>query len=428
MHVNKISGFSFDRSSVINIDNNIEPTWAKDPRIKKKFIICLGDGMADWPIPALGFKTPLEIANTPSLNKAAELGQNGIVNLIPEGYPAGSDVANLSVLGYDVKTCYTGRAPIEAASMELNIAQEEIPFRCNFVTIQNNIMVDFTAGHITNEEAFVLIKELNNYWKNMGIRFFNGVSYRHIALLNQKFLPLLTTPPHDIISKEITRFLPIGHNNEDLISIMKECNTLLLHSTVNKKRIAEGKLPATDIWLWGQGKPIQLESFASKYDLSGAMITAVDLLKGIGKLIGFSTPYIEGATGFIDTNYERKLQTALKFLEEKDLVYIHIEAPDEAGHLGDAKIKIKAIEDFSEKIIGPILQYQKQNPNVHLMILPDHATPIELRTHTQDPVPFIIYYPDIKKDFIIHYTEKEAQKSKLNFKNGIELLNYFLTA
>ncbi len=426
MNIAKLNSINnMNRSTTLAVENNTEAFWTASPNQKKKYIICLGDGMADYPIPDLGWRTPLSVANKPSLDQVAKMGISGMVRTIPENFSPGSDVANMSILGYDPKIYYTGRAPIEAASMNLEIPLNRIPFRCNFVTITNNIMQDFTAGHITNEEAKELINLLNDYWKNYA-QFFAGVSYRNLVLMDEKYLDLHCTPPHDITGKDIRHYLPKGNEDLLLISMMQESQTIINSSVVNRNRISKGQIPVTDIWLWGQGRPKEFESFQHKYGLTGGIVTAVDLLKGIGKLIGFETPDIEGATGFVDTNYENKVAMAIKLLEEKDFVFLHVEAPDEAGHMGDFRLKIKAIEDFSEKVIGPLLEYQKKNPNLYLMVLPDHSTPCKIKTHFDEPVPFTLYYKEIIPDTLTTYNEDVAKKSKLIFNSGPELLAFFL--
>jgi 2,3-bisphosphoglycerate-independent phosphoglycerate mutase len=391
-----------------------------------KYIICLGDGMSDYPIKEIGNKTPLEKAHTPNMDFIAKNGQAGLILTIPEGFEPGSDVANMSVLGYDPQKYYTGRGPIEAVSLGIEIPPGKVAFRCNFVFIQDNIMKSFSAEHITKEESAAIIDELNDALSGKGVQFYTGVSYRHILLADQKYLDLKCIPPHDITDKDISEYLPIGTYSEELLSVMHACNEIMAKSKINKQRISRNLAPANHIWPWGQGSAPALKSFQELYGHSGGVITAVDLLKGLGMLAKLETPNIEGATGYIDTNYKGKIKAALKILENKDFVYIHIEAPDEAGHLGDVDIKIKAIEDFDRKVVGEILKYQADNPGTRVMVLPDHATPCELKTHTKDPVPVALYYQGIEADAALSYSENEVKQGTLSFPNPWELLKYFL--
>lgn len=394
--------------------------------IKTKYIILLGDGMADWPIDSMQGKTPLETAHIPAMDFIAQNGQCGMVQTVPNGYTPGSDVANMSILGYDPAKYYTGRGPIEAVSMGIQLNPTELAFRCNLVTIENGVMKDFTAGHISTEEAQSLLQELNAHFQPQGIQFHAGVSYRHIAVLNERYQSIASTPPHDITDKTIAEYLPTGPHAAELIKIMESASQILAASEINRNRLANGKSAATHIWLWSQGKQPALPSFQHYRHLTGGIVTAVGLLKGIGQLIGFETPTVPGATGFIDTNYAGKVSAAIQLLDQKEFVYLHVEAPDEAGHMGDSKLKVKAIEDFNNQIVTPILAYQKDHPNVRILMLPDHPTPCQLKTHVLESVPFAIYYPGISPKPATAYSEKAADQTQFTYSSAPDLLDYFL--
>jgi len=391
-----------------------------------KYIICLGDGMSDEPIKELGNKTPIEAATIPAMTQFAEKGSVGRVHTVPKGLHPGSDVTNMGILGYNPHNYYTGRGPIEAASMGITTTPDEVIFRCNLVTIENNIMKDFTAGHISNEEGAALLNELNTHFKGKGVTFYPGVGYRNIVVLDKKFNSLTTTAPHDITDQSTTPYLPKGDTQSEIEKFIEECHQILKNSPINKQREKENKKPANNIWPWSQGKMPILPSFKDTHGLTGGIITAVDLLKGLGVLAGLETPSIEGATGFIDTNYKSKLDAAFSVLETHDFVYIHIEAPDECGHMGDFKLKTQAISDFDKNIINPVLSYATQNTDTAVLILPDHPTPCAIKTHTSDPVPFIIYHPKLSPNSISSYSEKSSLESNLEFKTPWELLSYFL--
>ncbi|MBI5644243.1 MAG: cofactor-independent phosphoglycerate mutase [Deltaproteobacteria bacterium] len=358
-----------------------------------KYIILIGDGMADNPIDELGGKTPLEFADTPNLDSLAGTGKFGLFATVPQGFSPGSDVANLSVLGYDPKKYYTGRAPLEAASIGVKLAPSEIAFRCNLVTLASQdgsfVMDDFSAGHISTDEADLIIKDLDKGLSSAGVRFYTGTSYRHLMVsgANGKFK---TTPPHDISDKRIDEYLPKGAGAEKLVQLMELSRGVLKDHPVNKKRIASGKKPATSIWLWGQGSAPKMPTLKERFGVDGAMISAVDLMKGIGIYAGLEILKVPGATGYIDTNYKGKAEAALDILNTKDFVCVHVEAPDEAGHNGSLKDKLKAIEDFDREIVGRVLKGVEKFKEYRILVLPDHPTPIALKTHTPDPVPFVL--------------------------------------
>jgi 2,3-bisphosphoglycerate-independent phosphoglycerate mutase len=364
-----------------------------------------------------------------------------MANTVPEGFPPGSDVANLSVLGYDPRKYYTGRSPLEAASIGVELAPDDVAFRCNLVTLRISggkssatgkgrraAMEDFSAGHITTEEGRLLIEELDGKLGNDRIRFYSGVSYRHLMVWKGGKDKIECTPPHDIQDKDIQDYLPRGEGDDTINALMEGSLELLLSHPVNKLRQENGKRQANSIWLWGQGKRPLMPTFKEKYGLEGAMISAVDLTKGLGLYAGFEVIKVPGATGWIDTNYAGKAEHALQALKTRDIVYVHVEAPDEAGHTGDVKNKLKAIEDFDELVVGNIIRGMKQFGEYRILALPDHPTPIELRTHSADPVPFVIY--DNKKERkgdTIAYDEKIAdRKDALMIKDGYTLMDYFL--
>ena len=404
-----------------------------------KYIILLGDGMADRPHAELGGKTCLEAAKTPNLDQLATLGQVGMVNTVPEGFPPGSDVANLTVMGYDPRKFYTGRSPLEAASIGVALGPDDVAFRCNLVTLRitgkpsagrgrRAIMEDFSAGHITTEEARLLIEEIDSKLGDDRIRFYPGVSYRHLMVWKGGKDKLECTPPHDIQDKDIQDYLPCGEGDETVNSLMEASTSILLANPVNKARLEKGKRVANSIWLWGQGKRPSMPTFREKYGMEGAMISAVDLTKGIGIYAGFEVVNVPGATGWIDTNYVGKAEHALWALKTKDIVYVHVEAPDEAGHTGDLKNKMKAIEDFDEFVVGNIIHGMKQFDEYRILVLPDHPTPLEIRTHSNEPVPFAIY--DNRKErqgAPVSYNEKIGElKESLKFEEGYRLMDYFL--
>lgn len=391
-----------------------------------KYIVLLGDGMADCPIPELGDKTPLQASRTPNLDFIAREGVAGIVRTIPLGMDPGSDIGALSVLGYDPKTCYTGRAPLEAASIGVNLEACDVAFRCNLVTIKNGIMDDYSAGHIKTEEAREFIRLINSSLSDNEIKFYPGKSYRHLMVWKNGEDKLKLTPPHSISGKEVNPHLPKGSKAEKLLTLMEKSQKLLASSELNRSRIEKNNKPVTSIWLWGQGKKPAFKTFKERFGKSGAAISAVDLIKGIAVYLGLDNIEVPGATGYLDTNYRGKAEYALNALEEKDFVYLHVEAPDEAGHNGDLKAKIKAIEDFDEKVVGVVLEGIKKHKKYKVMVLPDHPTPVRLKDHTVEPVPFAIYNSCGIKDAAKYFDEEEVKNGSLNFEEGYKLMEYFL--
>jgi len=403
---------------------------------KMKYVIIVGDGMADYPVQSLGGKTPLMVARTPHMDFMAGQGEIGLVRTVPDGFNPGSEIANLSIFGYDPIRYYTGRGPLEAASLGVQLSDNDIAFRCNLVTLKFQgdqiVMEDFSAGHINNEEAREIIRDLNKKIGTKEIQFFPGVSYRHLMVLKNgaaKFLnlgKLVLIPPHDIIGKEITAFLP--QVKDPILALMTKSQSLLKNHPVNVAREGKGLLPANSIWLWGQGRSPRMITLKERFGMDGFVISAVHLIKGIGILAGLEVLEVPGITGYFDTNYDGKAQYALKGLREKDFVYVHVEAPDEAGHMGDLQLKIDAIEAFDQKVVGAILKGIKDFDRYKILILPDHPTPLSVRTHTADPVPYLIYSNEVE-DETGHgktFDEVSAGLSGISFEKGFELIERFL--
>jgi 2,3-bisphosphoglycerate-independent phosphoglycerate mutase len=367
-----------------------------------KYIVLIGDGMADRPLKELDGKTPLQAASTPNMDRLAREGIIGLVRTIPPGFHPGSDVANLSILGYDPAEYYTGRAPLEAASMGIELGDGDVAYRCNLVALKYDrlrtraVMEDYSAGHISSEEAAILIRDINSELGTGAIRFFPGVSYRHLMVWRDGEQDVECVPPHDISGKEIADYLPAGRGEEVLRALMRDSEAILCNHPVNRERVEKGRKPANSIWLWGQGKKPRIPTFMNKYSLNGALVSAVDLTKGLGIYAGFDILRVPGVTGYIDTNYTGKAEHSLDALEKVDFVYIHVEAPDEAGHSGKVGDKVKAIEDFDALVVGAILRGAETFKEYRILLMPDHATPIDVRTHTGEPVPFVIYDSRIK--------------------------------
>lgn len=358
-----------------------------------KYAVLIGDGMADFPIRELGEKTPLQKASIPNMDYIAMHGCTGLARTVPEGMPPGSDVANMSIIGYDPQKYYTGRAPLEAASMGVPLGKDDVAFRCNLITVSNNIIADYSAGHITSEEAKVLIESIDRELGNDRFRFYPGISYRHLMVATGGTgANAECTPPHDVVGEDREQYLPQGEGSEVLCEMTDASMPILGKHAVNIERIKAGKNPANSIWLWGQGYAPVVPTFKELYGVTGSIISAVDLLKGIGIYAGLDVIDVPGATGYLDTNYSGKAEYALESLKTHDFVFVHVEAPDEAGHMGDLDAKIRAIEDFDGMVVGPILDFVRDaDEDYTILVMPDHPTPISLKTHTPDPVPFAIY-------------------------------------
>ncbi|MFA5389260.1 MAG: cofactor-independent phosphoglycerate mutase [Candidatus Omnitrophota bacterium] len=401
-----------------------------------KYIVLVGDGMGDRPIEDLGGKTVLESAKIPNMNFIAANGKVGLTNMIPFRMAPASDVANLSILGYNPKKYYTGRGPLEAANMGIDLQDDEVAFRCNLVTVSSDgKMADYSAGHISNEEARSLIEALGAKLGSENIRFYPGISYRHLVVFKCKdkeeqdaFVNAKCVPPHDIAGKAIDKFLPSGTvRAETLNRLMHESKKILSEHDVNRVRLDLKENPANMIWLWGQGIKPFMPKFSKLYHVEGSIISAVDLIKGIGRIIGLRVINVPGATGYYDTNYLGKAEHALESLKDRDFVFVHVEAPDEAGHNGDLREKIYSIEKFDKFVVGTILNHFKSaKEEFRMLVLSDHATPVALKTHSRDYVCFAMYGTDIEQDAIKHFNEKEARLSKFRIDKGHELMEFFI--
>lgn len=383
-----------------------------------KVIILLGDGMSDIAYNELENKSPLQHAATPNMDFMAKFGQIGLAHTVPDGLPPGSDVANLSVFGYDPRNCYTGRSPLEAISMGVALGSDDVAFRMNLVTFKPHgssiYMQDFSAGHISTAESRELVETLRKELGNAEIEFYPGVGYRHLMVWRGGKDAMRTTPPHDITGKSVLEFLPTGDGAETLNNIMNHAQMVLHDHPLNIKRKDEGNLPANSVWLWGHGKTPMIETYKEKFGLTGAVISAVDLIKGIGICAGLDVINVEGATGYIDTNYLGKAEAALAALEHHDFVYVHVEAPDEASHAGNMQHKIQAIEDFDRQVVGTVLEGIKKFEEYVILCMPDHPTPVKLMTHTSDPVPFVIYRSgELYSNGAILFDEFQAKASGL---------------
>lgn len=399
-----------------------------------KYIVIVGDGMAGWPLDELGGRTTLQAASTPNMDRLASCSVVGMVRNVPEGYPPGSDVANLSIFGYDPAKYYTGRAPLEAASIGVPLEDGDIAYRCNFITIdtsdgyENGVMVDYCGGHITTEEARELIASIEEKLSTEAIRFYPGTSYRHLMVWRGGAFTAACTPPHDITGRPFSAYLPKGDGENVLRGLMRASVDVLADHPVNRARIAAGKRPANCIWLWGQGGRPAMPDFQAKYGKTGAIISAVDLTRGIGVFAGFEVIIVPGATGYIDTNYDGKVAATLSALERLDIVYLHVEAPDEAGHSGDMKIKLTAIEDFDRRIVGPVLDgLEKRFQRYRVLLLPDHPTPIKIKTHSSEPVPYILHTKGDGFKTARAYDEKLGeQPDARNVDDGFRLMDELL--
>ena len=391
-----------------------------------KFIVLIGDGMGDYPRDDLDGKTVLEVAKTHNMDWIAANGRGGLAQTIPPSMPPGSDVANLEIMGYDTTKTFTGRAVFEALSMKHHLGMEDIAFRANLVTLKDGLMADYSAGHITTEEAIELIKILDDTLGTETIRFYPGVSYRHLMVWKGGKDSMVTTPPHDIIGLEYEPYLPDGDGAAEIINLMEQSREVLRDTLINKKREASGKPPANSLWFWGQGRSLKIPTIEEKFGIKGGVISAVDLIKGIGVAAGLKPIFVPGTTGYIDTNYQGKADAALEALESMDFVYLHVEAPDEAGHNGDVKMKIDAIEDFDAKVVGTIQEQFKLRKDIAIFVTCDHRTPIEKRTHTREPVPFAYVGPGVEQDNMRAFSEHDAESGALQMINGHEILNIYI--
>lgn len=399
-----------------------------------KHIIILGDGMADEPIPELGDKTPMEVANTPTMDWLASHGRVGRLKTVPVGYHPGSEVANMSVLGYDLDKTFEGRGSLEAASIGVPLLEGEMAMRCNLICIENGIIKNHSAGHISNEEAAELIDFLNEQLADDDIRFYQGVSYRHLLKVKHGDKRIHCTPPHDVPGTPFRDVLIRPEAAEaqataDLLNgLILRSQKLLENHPVNIKRKAEGKDAANSIWPWSPGYRPRMQTLMERFGIdSGVVISAVDLIRGIGVYAGLKPILVEGATGLWNTNYEGKVAAAIAALKDNDFVFLHIEASDEAGHEGDYNLKIKTIENLDSRVCKPILEaVQQMNEPITIAVLPDHPTPCRIRTHTGEPVPFLIYWPGDHADSVERFSEHSAQQGSYGLLEGEQFINEFL--
>ncbi|MDD2237819.1 MAG: cofactor-independent phosphoglycerate mutase [Kiritimatiellae bacterium] len=353
-----------------------------------KFAVLVGDGMGDYPVESLGGKTPLQAAEMPFTRRAAQVGERLMLSTVPDNLEPGSDVANMSLLGYNPEQNYTGRAAIEAAGAGIPLKENDVAFRCNLVTVEEGRMLDYSAGHITSAEAAELIASLEEKLGRPGRHLHAGVSYRHLLVWENGPDGFWIEPPHEFTGKRVSDYLP---SDADLVALLECSREVFRDHPVNRRRMAEGKHPATQIWLWGQGRAMRLPSYETLYGLRGGVVSAVDLVRGLGVLAGLDAPKIPGATGFLDTNVQGKVDAALRLLHDGDYVYLHLEAPDECGHMGDAQAKVQAIEMYDYQVVRPIWEALERAGEPYVMILcMDHRTPVAIKGHTREPVPVVI--------------------------------------
>ncbi|HOZ31119.1 MAG TPA: cofactor-independent phosphoglycerate mutase [Bacteroidales bacterium] len=397
-----------------------------------KYIIILADGAADYPNAKFGNKTPLMLANKPVIDELCKKGRCGLLTTVPADMPPGSEVANMSVLGYDVQKVYQGRGVLEAASMGIDIYPSELAMRCNLICIENDKIKNHSAGHISNEEAHELIETLKTHLDSDIVKFYPGVSYRHLLVIKGGINEIVCTPPHDVPGTAFKDVMvkPVSDNGKDTAEILNnlilKSQEILKNHPVNQKRIALGKDPANSIWPWSPGYKPEMSTYQELYGKTGAVISAVDLLYGIGKYAGFKAIHVDGSTGLYNTNYEGKAKAAVDALKEVDFVYLHIEASDEAGHEGNFELKTKTIEYLDQRVVKYIVEEtSKMNEKVAIAILPDHATPCEVRTHTHDPIPFIIFHPEYKPDSVKRYDEESAKNGSFGLLKADEFIKAF---
>ena len=400
-----------------------------------KYLVMLCDGMADLPFAALNDKTPMELAYKPCMDSLAKKGEVGLVKTVQDGMKPGSDVANLAVLGYDAKKYYSGRSPLEAASIGIDLKSTDVTFRCNLVTLSDEpeysdkTMVDYCADDISSAEAKILIEYIEEKLGNDTFSFYPGVSYRHCLVWDNGVVDGHNlTPPHDITDRPIKEYIPQGDNVSELYDMMKKSYDLLKDHPVNLERIKRGKRPANSIWLWGEGTKPALDSFEEKFNKKGSMISAVDLLKGIAICAKMNSVDVDGATGYIDTNFEGKCSAAIEeFKKGQDLVYIHVEAPDECGHRGEAENKVKSLEIIDEKILSPVVEFLRSYDDFAVLVCPDHPTPLCIKTHSSDPVPYLIYSSKNEIDGVDVFTEATCKSTGNYIAEGYTMMEYFLT-
>ena len=400
-----------------------------------KYVVVLYDGMADYPVPALDGKTPMMVANKPNFDALAKKSEVGLIRTVAEGLKPGSDVANMSVMGFDPKKYYTGRSPLEAVSIGVKLNDDDVTLRCNLVTLsdeenyEDKTMVDYSAGDIGTKEAAEIMKSVEEFFGNEIYTYYSGVQYRHCLVVKGGTTELGNmTPPHDISGRVVGSYLSTHENATPLVDMMKRSYDFLMSHPVNKERIARGERPANSIWLWGEGRKPILPSFESLYGKKGAVISAVDLLKGIALSADMAAPDVEGATGYIDTNFEGKALEAVKQLEDgKDFVYIHFEAPDECGHRNEPHNKVRAIELIDEKVLPVVVEALEKYDDYKIMILPDHPTPITTMTHASDPVPYMIYHKKGEIEGVDTINEETAKATGNFIEDGPSVMARFLS-
>jgi len=391
-----------------------------------KYAIIIPDGAADEPLEELEGKTVIEAAETPNMDRISTMGRQGIVRTVPEDMEPGSDIAQMSLLGYDPLRYYTGRAPIEAVAQNIKLEPSDWIFRCNLVTVADGKMADHSAGHISTKEATQMIEELNKQFGSKNLCFHSGISYRHLLVCKELDFDVQTYPPHDHIGEPIEKLLPRGKGAQTLVELMARSQQLFVNHDINKVRKDLGENQVSSIWLWGQGKKTVMDRFKKRFGLKGAAITAVDLVRGLSKLIGFDLIEVKGATGFVDTNYQGKAAGAIKALDKYDIVLVHVEAPDEASHNGNIELKKKAIEQIDEHIVGPVFDALQKYPAWRILVLPDHPTPISTCAHSAEPVPFAMAGSDVSGILNKGFSEKNAEESGFIIEKGFELMEYFL--
>lgn len=392
-----------------------------------KYVIVVPDGAADNPIGEFGGKTVFEAADIPNIDAIAIEGRQGLCRTIPDEMAPGSDVAQMSMLGYDPEEYYTGRAPIEAVAMNIDLSPTDWVFRCNLVTTSDDIMIDHSAGHISTDEAAKLIKELEAALDMGGkVDLYTGVSYRHLCVIHDTEFKVATEPPHEIIGQKVSKNLPKGKNSKLLNEIMAISQRLFDNHDINRVRRDLGENPVSSVWLWGEGKKARLDKFSKKFGIHGASITAVDLIRGLSKLIGFDVIEVEGATGYVNTNYQGKAQATIDALEKYDIVFVHVEGPDEAGHAGNPHDKKKALELIDKHIVGPVHEALKRYDRYRILVMPDHPTPVSTQGHTDNPVPFAMAGTGIKGILEKPFSEDNAAESGFRIEKGSDMMEYFL--
>jgi 2,3-bisphosphoglycerate-independent phosphoglycerate mutase len=399
-----------------------------------KYLLLLADGMADYKYDILDGKTVLQYAHTPNMDKLAPLSSLGMARTVPEGYPPGSDVANLAVMGYDPRRYYTGRSPLEAVSLGVAMGDQDLSLRCNLVTLSSEenyadkTMLDYSAGEISSAESAQLIEAVSSALGNAELNFHAGISYRHLLLWkNARGKSLQLTPPHDISDRKIGTYLPQGDDSQMLLQMMQASQAILAQHPVNLDRIEKGLNPANSIWLWGEGSRPAMDSFASKYGLQGSVVCAVDLVKGLGICAGLTPIKVEGATGGIKTNFAGKARAALDELKGgRDFVYLHIESPDEAGHQGEIMTKVWAIEQIDQHVLGLVLEELDDFDDLRLLVMPDHPTPIAIKTHSSDPVPFMLYDKNHPRTSSAREFNEITAGEGMFFEDGYQLMDYFI--